>query len=405
MRSAGPRATVTVMIAALRRWTSLGDIALAALVAGLSAGAMYIYADSAPAGVRQPDLLAIVLILSQALALVVRNRQPVAVYTFVGLTTVFYSVLGYPSPGIGTGVLIAVYTVATHLPLRVVIGVAAIYEVGMAVSVASSSWYFSDPVGTIIFNTAVLVVALVVGVTVRTRRAYIRELEMRASLLEREREEQARLAVALERERIARELHDEVAHALTVMVVQAGAAERLVETDPAGASEALQAITTTGRGALADMRRMLAGLRAEQSGLDLAPQPGVADLPALADRLGEAGLPVELSVQGEARPLPPIVDLSAYRIVQEALTNALRHAGPARARVLLRYGPDALELRITDDGRGAQPPATVGEPASGHGLIGMRERVAIFAGELRAGPRPEGGFAVEASIPLRPEPA
>jgi len=415
MRFVDAGATVWPMIARLRGLASLptprptlGDVLLAAIVLLVTIGGMLTFAE-AGLGTRRPDMLVYCVLAVQAAALAFRRVVPWGAYAVAGVTTVIYSVLGYPGQVSGLAVLIAIYTVATLLPLRKVIVAGAFYEVGMVSSVIP---YYPAPeqlaelIGTVIFNTVILVLALVVGVTIRTRRAYVTELEKRASLLEREREEQARLAVALERGRIARELHDEVAHALTVVVVQADAAERMVESDPQRAADALRTIATTGREALADMRSLLTGLRDTDVETQLEPQPGVADLPALADRLAEAGLPVELSVQGEPRSLPAIVELSVYRIVQEALTNALRHAGPARARVILRYEPDALELRVSDDGKGgARTDVATDEPVTGHGLIGMRERVAIFAGELRAGPRPEGGFAVEARIPLQADPA
>jgi len=178
-------------------------------------------------------------------------------------------------------------------------------------------------------------------------------------------------------------------------VVQAAAAERLVEADPARATQAMRDVATTGRQAMTEMRRLLGVLRKEAEPDDMVPQPGVHELRALANTVEDAGMPVELSVQGEERPLPASAALSAYRIVQEALTNSLRHAGPARARVILRYLPDVLEVHVTDNGTGGRQPAESG----GHGLIGMRERVALFGGELTAGPRPEGGFAVVARIP------
>jgi signal transduction histidine kinase len=285
------------------------------------------------------------------------------------------------------------------------VGAAAIYVGGMTLSLIGA---FRARGGTpevfvseFLINLLALVLAWTVGVTVRTRRAYVAALEARNALLEREREENARLAVALERGRIARELHDVVAHNVSVVVVQAGAAERLVETDPARARQAMRDVATTGRQALAEMRRLLGVLREDEQDDEMTPQPGVAELESLARRVGDAGLPVELSVQGHQRPLPASAALSAYRIVQEALTNTMRHAGPARARVILRYLPDALEIQVSDNGTGsaARTDPTQRTDGGGHGLIGMRERVMLFGGELSAGPRPEGGYAVVARIP------
>jgi signal transduction histidine kinase len=207
-------------------------------------------------------------------------------------------------------------------------------------------------------------------------------------------------AVAEERARIARELHDVIAHSVSVMVVQAGGAEEVLRSEPERALEAMRAVQETGRQALVEMSRLLGLLRDDHEELGLAPQPGLRGLPTLVAQVSEAGLPVELRVEGEPRHVPLGVDLSAYRVVQEALTNALKHAGEAHASVVLRYGGDAIELEVIDDGRA--PKAGHG---GGHGLIGMRERVAVFGGDFAAGPRPEGGYAVRVSLPIAGLPA
>jgi signal transduction histidine kinase len=222
------------------------------------------------------------------------------------------------------------------------------------------------------------------------------ELEERAALLEREREEAERAAVAEERRRIARELHDVIAHSITLMTVQAGAARLLLSEDPGRAREPILSVEQTGRRALGELRRLLGMLRADDKEVSLAPQPCLARLDDLLGQARGAGLPVELAVAGEPHALPPGVELTAYRIVQEALTNACRHAGPAHAHVLLRYRIEALDLQVTDDGRAAP---TRGD-GTGHGLVGMRERVALYDGTFEAGPRPQGGFAVRARLPL-----
>jgi signal transduction histidine kinase len=236
------------------------------------------------------------------------------------------------------------------------------------------------------------------GRAIRHRRLSERSLEARAVAAEREREERARAAVAEERVRIARELHDVVAHAISVIVVQARGGRRSLAAEPEEAREAFDSIEATGREALAEMRRLLGMLRKDDEELALAPQPSLRYLDTLVAQVREAGLSVELSVEGEAMDLPPGVDLSAYRIVQEALTNALRHAGPATARVVVRYGEQDLELEIADTGTGA---AT--NDGQGHGLVGMRERVSLYGGKVEAGPRDGGGFAVRARFPLDPD--
>jgi signal transduction histidine kinase len=181
------------------------------------------------------------------------------------------------------------------------------------------------------------------------------------------------------------------------MTVQAGAARLLLDEEPLRAREPLLAVEETGRQALAELRRLLGILRQGEAEQGLAPQPGVADLGALLERCERAGLPVELKVEGEPKALAPGVDLAAYRVVQEALTNAIRHAGPARASVIVRYGDRALQLEIADDGR---TPKKAG--GRGHGLVGMRERVAVYGGDFEAGPRPAGGYVVRARLPLEP---
>jgi len=225
------------------------------------------------------------------------------------------------------------------------------------------------------------------GIAMRSRRE-------RERLLVRERDERARAAVAEERARIARELHDVVAHAISVIVLQARGARHALADEPEDARRALDAIERTGSQALGEMRRLLEILRAGDDAT-LAPAPSLAHLDALAAELRAAGLPVEVREEGMRRELSPGVDASAYRIVQEALTNTLKHAGPATARVTVRYGPEALELEIDDDGTGS-----ANGDGSGHGLIGMHERAAVFGGTVEAGPRAEGGHAVRARLPL-----
>ncbi len=218
----------------------------------------------------------------------------------------------------------------------------------------------------------------------------------RAQMAERERDVAAREAVVEERARIARELHDVIAHNVSMMVVQAGAERRLLEKHGESSThEVLETVEQIGRSALTEMRRLVGMLRTDSSD-SLSPQPGLDDVPALVLQVTEAGLPVELHIEGERRELPAGIELSAYRIVQEALTNALKHAGNAHAEVHVRYGPESLELEIVDDGPGAPAPA-----AGGHGLVGMRERVALYGGRLDAGRRPSGGFAVSVKLPVR----
>ena len=237
-------------------------------------------------------------------------------------------------------------------------------------------------------------ITALIAYTLQRRSKRAAELEERAARLEREREEAELVAVAEERRRIARELHDVISDSITLMTVQAGAARLLLGEDPGRAREPVVAVEETGRNALAELRRLLGAIRPEESEAVTAPQPGLARLDELLDRTRHAGLPVDLVVAGEPRVLPPGVDLAAYRIVQEALTNTRRHAGPAHAHVLVHYGIETLELEVTDDGRTPPRPSD----GDGHGLVGMRERAVLYGGTLDAGPRPEGGYAVRVHL-------
>ncbi|KRV48926.1 histidine kinase [Wenjunlia vitaminophila] len=263
--------------------------------------------------------------------------------------------------------------------------------------------------GQLVFGALVMtipfVLAWVLGDSLRTRRAYYAQLEERAARLEREREAQAKIAVAAERARIARELHDVVAHNVSVMIVQADGAAYVMDSSPGQARQALETISTTGRQALTEMRRLLGVLRTGDSeGGEYVPQPGVEQLSDLVEQCRGAGLEVRLEVGGAPRPLPKGVELTAYRIVQEALTNTRKHGGPqASATVRLTYGDSDLDMLIEDDGRGADKAlyASGGADGLGHGLIGMRERIGMVGGTFDAGPRPGGGFRISAVLPLK----
>jgi signal transduction histidine kinase len=234
-----------------------------------------------------------------------------------------------------------------------------------------------------------------IAYTLQWRTRLARELEQRAVRIERERAEQTRAAVAEERKRIARELHDVIAHSVSVMTVQAGAARLVLDAQPERADAPLRVVEQTGHQALAEMGRLLGILREGEGEVAFARQPGMADLDALIEQARQAGLSVELAVDGNRAELPPGVDLAAYRVVQEALTNALKHAGPTHAQVTVRFGRKALDLEIRNDGRVAS-----NGDRGGHGLVGMRERVGLYGGELEAGPRTGGGYTVRARLPV-----
>jgi signal transduction histidine kinase len=365
-----------------------------------------------------PGGAAAALVLATTVPLVWRRRHPLAVSLVTGMATAAYGFAHYPDLAmpIAIGGVVGMYSVAAWGSRRAALlagGVAAV----VVVVVMTLPRADADVVDAA-FVSLGLAGAWVLGDRARVQRALTAELQERAVRLERERAEEAHRAVATERARIARELHDVVAHHVSMMVVQAEAGPVVVERDPARAAGAFETIAATGRQALVEMRRLLGVLRGGGDGdaaPSLAPQPGLAQVPSLVDQVGRAGLQVELVVEGPEGPLPAGVDLSAYRIVQEALTNAVKHSGSSRARILVRYGADDLRLEIHDDGpadNGPEPADKGLEPASGRrsgdpdrqirrsGLLGMRERVALFGGELHAGPGADGGFTVDARLPI-----
>jgi signal transduction histidine kinase len=256
----------------------------------------------------------------------------------------------------------------------------------------------TDPnggIGVFLFSNLTFAVIWIVGFSLGRKFEEGEEAKERAARAEREREEQARAAVAEERARIARELHDVVGHSVSVMTVQASGVRRLLRPDQEREREALLVVERTGREALAEMRRMVGVLRRPEEAPALAPQPSLDHLSRLVDQAREAGLPVELRIEGQAIQLPAGVDLTAYRLVQEGLTNVVKHAQATRAEVLVDYGDSYLEVTVKDDGKG------VGNgDGGGHGLVGMRERVSVYGGELDAGPQPGGGYSLHAKLPL-----
>ncbi len=348
-------------------------------------------ADAVPAELSAGSTL---LVLAQTLPLALRRVRPDVVMTVVGVSGVAMPALGYESsPFAIFGILVAVYTMAAQGRRIDSLLVAAFTVVALVIVHFTAGLDLASSAT----NFLAFGVVWMTGETVRARRAYAAELEERAAYLEADREQRARRAVADERARIARELHDVVAHEVSVIVVQAGAARRVLAEQPAEAEAALVAIEKSGRDALDEMRRLLGVLRREGDPAERAPQPGLGRLDGLVAQMADAGLGVEVSIEGEPPPLPPGLDLSAYRIVQEALTNCLKHAGPdARARVRLRFGAEALAIEVADDGRGAAVPGVGG----GLGLAGMRERAAMFGGDVQAGPRPGGGYLVAARLPM-----
>jgi signal transduction histidine kinase len=350
------------------------------------------------------DVVSVLLLGLQTLPIAWRRRNPMGILIVTGVAITVYSVLGYPETWNGSlGVLVAFYTVAANEPRPRAAIAAAVTAAGIFISFAAYAAFDSRAAVNGNLTAAYLSygVAWLFGDNLRVRRAYTRELEDRALDLERERGEKADQAVTEERARIARELHDVVAHYVSVMVVQAAGARRVVDKDPLAAKGALEAVETAGRTALTEMRRMLEVLRADDPGT--GPQPGLSEIDKLIDNVRDTGLPVEFSIEGEVCCLPAGMDLAAYRVVQEALTNSVKHAGKATARVTVSYTDDYVEIEVTDDGRGAAAPLLSAGAEGGHGLIGMKERVALFGGTLEAGPVITGGYRVYARMPLEPE--
>jgi signal transduction histidine kinase len=344
-----------------------------------------------------PLVPSLLLGLIVGVALAWRTTAPLAALGATAAATVTLAIAGTPPEDLAsTSVLVAVlsFAVAAHLPRpRALAGLATVLVLVLVVSALGGE----DTVGDNLFPIVLFSGCWALGRVGRSRARLTAELRARTAQLERERAERERGAVARERVRIARELHDVVAHSVSVMVVQAGAARSVLDRDPGASVRALTAVEATGREALTEMRRLLGILRPDGQHAEHSPQPSLDRLGALIARSRDAGLEVELSVEGEAGPLAPGVDLTAFRLVQEGLTNALKHGGRGRARVVLRWSPEVLEVeianRVADDGGAAH-----GLAGAGQGLVGMRERVALCGGELRAGPIGRG-FVVRARLP------
>ena len=342
-----------------------------------------------PAGTRDPDGLTYVLVVAVNAPIAFRRRAWGAALAIALAAEFVYAARQYP-PFLAPAVPLIVYLAATRLDdrrSRVVLIVAAVASwIGATLAAGGT-----DP-------QSVLVVAGMwfLGHYVRTRRLLVAELQQRAVDLEREREERAGRAVAEERLRIARELHDVLAHTMSVVAVQAGTGRLVGTNHPGEAIKALTAVEETARSAMNEMRQILTVLRADgDTGASVTPTPGLDDLADLVAQVAEAGVAVDVRVEGEPRPVPTGVGLAAYRIAQEALTNVIKHAGPARASVVVRYTDHDVTVEVSDDGHATASPA-----AGGHGLVGMRERAAVHGGELIAGPAPNGGFRVSARLPL-----
>ncbi|MEV8448910.1 sensor histidine kinase [Streptomyces parvus] len=391
----------------IRRHPTGVDVFWAVFLLGLSG--MSMVSGMYDAG--REEIVAVPVALGFSTVVALRRRAPEKMLLLAILVGVIQLVFDV-RPGVGNfAMLVITYTVATvgerwasRLALICSLSAAALSQLRWEAE-PGGSW--AQVIFVTVIMTVPFVLAWVLGDSLRTRRAYFDQLEERAARLEREREAQSKVAVAAERARIARELHDVVAHNVSVMVVQADGAAYVMDAAPDQAKQALETISGTGRQALAEMRRLLGVLRtgdAPESG-EYVPQPDVEQIEDLVAQVRQTGLEVDFKVEGTPRPLPSGVELTAYRVVQEALTNTRKHGGPdAGASVRLVYFDDGLGLLIEDDGRGAAHELYEdgGADGAGHGMIGMRERVGMVGGTLDAGPRPGGGFRISALLPLKP---
>jgi signal transduction histidine kinase len=360
----------------LHRHPLLFDLALMAVVFLPTAGA---------ASRRHHPVEGVLLVALGTVPLLLRRTHPLATVAAVATAACVLAASGFLF--LPFQLAVALYTLGAAPEPRRTRALGFVAIAATALALATHYGGFGDMASRVVF----LIAAWLLGDSVGSRHAYVREIEAKAERLERERDIEARRILAEEQARIARELHDVVAHALSVIVIQAGAAEELFELEPRRARKPIRAIDTAARGALADLRRVLGLLQADT---DFQPQPGLARLDSLIDQVRATGLDVALEIQGAEKPLPAPVDLSAYRIIQEALTNTIKHAGAGHARVSVRYGAD-LQLEIADDGRGAS-----GESQPGSGLTGMRERAAMLGGRIETGSPAGGGYRVSARLPL-----
>lgn len=381
-----------------RRRELITDTALALGMLVLSIGAVTIWTADDDVATRPLDALAFVMMAAQTLPIILRRRYPVPVLVFITLAFMIDRGLNYPSNWAFFGLSFAIFTVGQQLPPKrsLLVG-GVIIDVILGWTLIGVLTYDVSPFA-LASELAVLAFPFLVGRESYFREQRLVELETRALQAEHEREQQAAEAVNLERIRIARELHDVVAHEITVMTIQSAAARRVLAKDPEQADGAMQSAEDAGHRALTEIRRLLGMLRTSDP-KSTGPQPGLNALDSLVAQMNDAGLPTTLHVDGKVRPLPLGVDINAYRIIQESLTNTLKHGGPdTHAEISVEYDRDTLTIDVSDDGRGA---AAGGEtPSSGQGLVGMQERAALLDGELHAGPRPGGGYRVNARIPI-----
>ena len=374
-------------------WVLDGLVAVALAVTGVTMLASMLPAGSGSAR----TVAAYLLVVAHTLPIAVRRRFPLPVLAWALATGAAFASLGLNLVPLSFAILIYVYTAGARCPRRVSLaGLAAVEGLLGLVWLARPGSVGDE--STLVLDGLIVFAAWWLGDGTRRRQEAIAAAQHRTAELEQAREELARRAVTEERLRIARELHDVVAHSMSIIAVQSGVGVHVLDSQPEEARKALVAVEATSRQALIEMRRLLGVLRQEAEARgSLAPAPGLAEVEALAADVARAGVRVEVRIEGVPADLPAGLDLSAYRIVQEALTNVVKHAGPATARVGVRYAPGEVAVEVVDDGRG---PGAGSSGRGGHGIAGMRERAALYGGTLEAGPLPGGGFRVAARLPL-----
>ncbi len=338
-----------------------------------------------------------VWVLDQALVLplVLRRRYPFGVFAFMSAVAFIVWLLNVPLAA-AFGLALALFTVAAQQSRTRALVAAAVLEVGVVLASVRFAPARDGLIGSLVLLSGLVLAGLFGGIALSTHRAYLESMVDRTRRLELERDQQAHIAATAERTRIAREMHDIVAHSISVIIALADGAALSNDQGPRQATDAMWKVSETGRQALAEMRRLLGVLRDDATHTDLAPQPGIARLDDLVDAVRATGLPVDVVVSGERRPMPATAEATVYRIVQEGLTNTMKHAAdPSQVVLTLDWAADMLRIEITDDGHGG-----VGQPLDGHGLTGMAERTAMFGGSVLAGPVPGGGWRVSARLPV-----
>jgi signal transduction histidine kinase len=402
---------------------TLGDVVIGVVLLAIQlSGALLLGARG-----NEPNLTVygLLLLVAQTLPVIWRRRYPLLVCAFTGVATMIFGIARQPDALLPLGPLVALATVVDLCSRRVAALVALVATTAAMVSILASR--DSDAID-VWFALVMVGLAWLLGALQRTRRAYLAEVEARVAQLEQDRRQAEQRAAAEERARLARELHDVVAHHVSMMIVQAEAGASMAAAAVAGADPgtagagaravggrgavettsetaqrsvaAFDAVAGTGRAALTELRHLLGVLREEGDRSPVTPQPGLDDVPGLVEGVRTTGLAVDLRIEGTPRPLPAGLGLSAFRIVQEGLTNVRRHAHATGATVVVRYSEEAVELTVSDDGDGSEPDAA----GAGHGLAGLRERVALFGGVMRAGPRLHAdgrGYELSARLPIR----